>query len=74
MMSSVLSSECQPHTAKSQHTSLLTKLRMILATVHQRRSLREMEDHLLRDIGISYAEAQKEAQKPLWDVPDTWRR
>ncbi|MFQ1701614.1 DUF1127 domain-containing protein [Loktanella agnita] len=47
---------------------------MILATVHQRRSLREMEDHLLRDIGISYAEAQKEAQKPLWDVPDTWRR
>jgi uncharacterized protein YjiS (DUF1127 family) len=32
----------------------------------QRRQLREMYDHLLRDIGITRAEAQAEAERPFW--------
>jgi uncharacterized protein YjiS (DUF1127 family) len=32
----------------------------------QRRQLREMNDHLLRDIGITRAEAQAEAERPFW--------
>ncbi|WP_137391789.1 DUF1127 domain-containing protein [Rhodoligotrophos defluvii] len=32
----------------------------------QRRDLRELDDHRLRDIGISRMEAQREARKPFW--------
>jgi len=32
----------------------------------QRRALLGLDDHLLRDIGISRAEAEREGRKPLW--------
>lgn len=32
----------------------------------QRRALLEMSDHLLKDIGISRADAWQEAHKPFW--------
>jgi uncharacterized protein YjiS (DUF1127 family) len=32
----------------------------------QRRALRELSDHLLRDIGVSRAEALCEATRPFW--------
>lgn len=36
------------------------------ARAEQRRRLAEMEDHLLSDIGLNRAEADKEAKKPIW--------
>lgn len=32
----------------------------------QRRSLEELPEHLLRDIGVGRAEAKAEARKPFW--------
>jgi uncharacterized protein YjiS (DUF1127 family) len=32
----------------------------------QRRALSELDDHLLRDIGISRLQALREAGKPFW--------
>ncbi len=32
----------------------------------QRRALRELNDHLLKDIGLSRADAEHEARKPFW--------
>ena len=32
----------------------------------QRRQLAELSDHLLRDIGVTRAEAMREAAKPFW--------
>lgn len=32
----------------------------------QRRQLREMEEHLLRDIGKDFLEAKQESDKPFW--------
>ena len=32
----------------------------------QRRALANLDDHLLRDIGVSRGEAQREARKPFW--------
>jgi uncharacterized protein YjiS (DUF1127 family) len=32
----------------------------------QRRALRELSDHVLKDIGISRAEAEREGRKPFW--------
>jgi len=36
------------------------------ARARQRRYLRELSPHLLRDIGISRGEALREARKPCW--------
>ena len=35
----------------------------------ERRLLREMSEHQLRDIGISRAEADREARRPFWEDP-----
>ena len=32
----------------------------------QRKALAALDDHTLRDIGITRADAQREAQKPFW--------
>ena len=39
----------------------------------QRRTLANLTDHELKDIGVTRKEAQKEAARPLWDVPAHWR-
>ncbi|AVO39351.1 DUF1127 domain-containing protein [Pukyongiella litopenaei] len=49
-------------------------LRRSLALWHQRRALARLDDDALRDIGISRAEARREARRPAWDVPDHWLR
>ncbi len=38
------------------------------ARERQRRQLRELDDRLLRDIGISRVDAGREARKPFWQV------
>jgi uncharacterized protein YjiS (DUF1127 family) len=32
----------------------------------QRRALAELDDRLLRDIGVTFEQARREAAKPLW--------
>jgi uncharacterized protein YjiS (DUF1127 family) len=38
----------------------------------QRRSLRDLDDHLLTDIGLSRTAARREADRPFWDAPAHW--
>jgi uncharacterized protein YjiS (DUF1127 family) len=33
----------------------------------ERRALLELDDHMLRDIGITRADAEQEAGRPFWD-------
>lgn len=40
----------------------------------QRRSLAQLDAHLLEDLGLTRAEAEREARRALWDVPRSWRR
>jgi uncharacterized protein YjiS (DUF1127 family) len=43
-------------------------------TLHrERRSLRALDDHLLRDVGLTRSQALAEGQRPLWDAPAFWR-
>ena len=42
--------------------------------VSQRQALSRLDDHLLKDIGVSREEAGKEAKRPVWDAPDRWLR
>ena len=40
----------------------------------QRRALLELSDQLLKDIGISRADAMREAARPAWDTEvENWR-
>lgn len=32
----------------------------------QRQTLRDLDDHLLRDIGVTREQAEREAHKPFW--------
>ncbi|MDK3073672.1 DUF1127 domain-containing protein [Sedimentitalea sp. JM2-8] len=40
----------------------------------QRQQLRRLDDAALRDIGISRAQAEIEASRPIWDAPASWTR
>jgi uncharacterized protein YjiS (DUF1127 family) len=53
----------------------------LLRTFHALRQLRternhlsRLDDHLLRDIGVSRTEAEAEADRALWDAPRHWLR
>ena len=37
-----------------------------LERARQRRQLRELSDHMLRDIGLTRADAWAESEKPFW--------
>jgi len=39
---------------------------LAIARSRQRRQLLEMDDHQLKDIGITRAEAELEGRKPIW--------
>lgn len=48
---------------------LLKWLVQALATRHQRTRLEQLDDHLLRDIGVDRPTARAESQRPFWDLP-----
>lgn len=56
--------------SKTRHVSK----RDLRALVRQRRELAELDEHLLRDIGVSRDDADKESSRPVWDVPSHWRQ
>ena len=45
----------------------------LAALARSRRRLIDLDDHLLRDIGLDRAEALAEAARPLWDAPSHWK-
>ena len=40
----------------------------------QRRALADLDTHQLRDIGLTQEAADREAARPIWDIPEYWRR
>lgn len=44
-------------------------LTQAMATRHQRMRLDQLDEHLLRDIGIDRRTAYWEAHRPFWDRP-----
>ncbi|MFO1201684.1 MAG: DUF1127 domain-containing protein [Tabrizicola sp.] len=43
------------------------------AVARSRRSLSRLDDHLLRDIGLSRSQALAEAERRGWDAPSHWK-
>lgn len=51
----------------------LTLLQRIVGVWRQRQHLNRLDPHMRRDIGLSDGEIFQEVQRPIWDVPHTWR-
>jgi len=60
--------------SRGSFPGLFARVQHALSTRAQRRKLGALDDAALLDIGLTRAEALAEAQRPLWDVPATWRR
>jgi uncharacterized protein YjiS (DUF1127 family) len=54
-------------------SSLTRRLLSAATLARSRRSLAHLDDHLLRDIGLSRAEAEAEASRSPWDAPSHWK-
>ncbi|PHQ98641.1 MAG: hypothetical protein COB39_08310 [Marinosulfonomonas sp.] len=61
-------------TIPKQRPSMFRVIEQIFATQGQRRALRQLDSAALADLGLSYADAKREAGRPFWDVPATWRQ
>ena len=59
---------------RAPRASLVWRVLGRLALGRSRRRLGELDDHLLRDIGLTRGQARTEAERPVWDVPDHWLR
>lgn len=61
----------RPH-IKMRRPGLLARLASLRGLWRQRTRLAELEPHMLEDIGVSEAQARKEAGRPVWDAPANW--
>lgn len=43
-----------------------------VALIGQRRALKSLSDERLLDLGLSRAQAEREASRPVWDAPEHW--
>jgi uncharacterized protein YjiS (DUF1127 family) len=49
-------------------------LKAVLATWRSRAHLKQLDAHLLNDVGLTAEEAKKEANSQIWQVPRHWLR
>lgn len=50
------------------------RLASLYALLKSRRALAALDAKALDDVGLTAGQARDEAKKPIWDVPDSWRR
>lgn len=59
------------HTAS--RGSLIDRLNARMALHRSRTRLGELDPHMLNDIGLTEKDARAEANRPIWDAPETWK-
>ena len=50
----------------------LNNLKKLFGVARQRRTLASLDNRALKDIGVTRTEANIEANRSFWDVPDFW--
>ncbi|PUB18648.1 DUF1127 domain-containing protein [Yoonia sediminilitoris] len=68
-MTSLTAQTTCPHFEMAKPRGLSQTLTSWIALARQRRALAMLDDHLLRDIGVTRADALQEARKPVWEHP-----
>lgn len=48
----------------------LARLDAMLATSRIRRELRDLDDRMLKDIGVSRIDLEREIRRPFWDIDE----
>lgn len=60
--------------ARHNRQGLLGVVLKALSIYEERQTLRTLDDHLLRDIGVSHTDAVRETKRAVWDAPNRWVR
>ncbi|WP_170471843.1 DUF1127 domain-containing protein [Ruegeria profundi] len=68
MNSIALNRPCPQH-----KQSLFARIRSVLSVRRQRQQLARLDTRALNDIGITRAQADAEARRPIWDAPQFWK-
>ncbi|WP_419740106.1 DUF1127 domain-containing protein [Ruegeria sp.] len=68
MNSIALNRHCPRH-----KQSLFARIRFVLSVRRQRQQLAQLDARALNDIGITRAQADAEARRPIWDAPQFWK-
>jgi uncharacterized protein YjiS (DUF1127 family) len=70
----MISTNCPGVNTKSVSTgfSVTATLRRFHALWTQRNALKSLDSAVLRDIGVTRAQAEAEAKRPVWDAPESW--
>jgi uncharacterized protein YjiS (DUF1127 family) len=55
-----------PHAPVARGPAAWASLRSAWRRYRSRRHIAQLDSHMLKDIGVSFAEAEAEANKPLW--------
>ncbi|MBX2854143.1 MAG: DUF1127 domain-containing protein [Rhodobacteraceae bacterium] len=62
--------QASARTGRGGSTGFLGILERWARLAYERRALSQADDSVLRDIGVNRAQANYEASRPFWDVPD----
>lgn len=72
-----MTAQSHVHHLSAQHTrnkGIFHGISVRYAVWRQRRALAQLDANALKDIGVTQREANLEASKPVWDVPQHWLR
>jgi uncharacterized protein YjiS (DUF1127 family) len=53
---------------------VFTFIAAALEARRQRRALANLDAHMRRDLGLDPDDIRREADRPIWDVPQSWLR
>ncbi|MBJ3777209.1 DUF1127 domain-containing protein [Acuticoccus mangrovi] len=68
-MSTTLTCRRRTGLPRFRFRGILARLGLALGLFGERDALSRLDDAALRDIGVSRADAEREAGRPFWDVP-----
>ena len=60
--------------SRTHRPALLGMILKAFSIWRERQQLHDLEDHLLRDIGITRGDADMETKRAVWDAPNRWLR
>ena len=64
---------CTNAPAAKRSFSPLTWLATVIQTRRERVALSHLDEHMLNDLGLTRDQAQREVNRPIWDVPSHWQ-
>ena len=73
MAHAVLSHRAAPAGRLRVFTFIFTFIAAALEARRQRRALANLDAHIQRDLGLDTRDILREADRPIWDVPKSWR-